>query len=54
MSEKCKKVISIILAIIFFASITLYFITGTEWAKMAFFVMLGIVGLYNLINFSKR
>ena len=49
MNEKPKKIIRIIIGIPFFASILIFFITGADWAKSMFFVMLAILCLYNLI-----
>ena len=49
MNEKTKKIIGIIIGILFLASILIFFITGADWAKSLFFAMLAILSLYNLI-----
>ena len=49
MNEKPKKIIGIIIGILFLASILIFFITGTKWAKSLFFAIFFILCLYNLI-----
>ncbi len=48
MNPKVDKAINIVLGSVLLLSILAYLILGKEWARLPFYLSLGLVSLYNL------